>query len=131
MSDAARMIEEFHRVLDQEPGHGKLGGDNELRIRLHGEEHWELVDELRAHNLPGIAQELADVLYVAYGTAYTLGIPIDAVLAAVHAANMAKFEGGVQRRADGKVAKPEGWEPPDIKAVLDARPSGGWSGDTS
>jgi predicted HAD superfamily Cof-like phosphohydrolase len=32
---------------------------------------------------------------------------------------MAKLvDGKVIRRADGKVQKPEGWQPPDIKRIL-------------
>lgn len=64
---------------------------------------------------------LADLIYVAVGAALELGIPLGAVWAEVHTANMRKVGGG--RRGDGKVLKPEGWTPPDvIGAVFGKRP---------
>jgi len=45
----------------------------------------------------------------------TLSAKADSFLG--HASNMAK-EGG-KTRADGKVPKPEGWRPPDIRAEID------------
>ena len=63
--------------------------------------------------------------------AITLGIDIDAVFAAVHASNMEKAPNGVViRREDGKVLKPEGWEPPTeaIRAIL---VKDGWTGDAA
>lgn len=66
-----------------------------------------------------VARELADVVYVAYGTAHALGINLDVALAEVHRANMTKANG--PRRADGKVLKPPGFTPPNMtKAVSDA-----------
>lgn len=66
-----------------------------------------------------VADALADLLYVVYGAAVAWGINIDPVFGAVHQANMLKLTG--PRRADGKQLKPEGWQPPDIRAVLDAQ----------
>lgn len=69
-------------------------------------------DAAIAEELAAVGSELADLVYVAYGTADKLGIDLDAVLALVHAANMKKLGG--PRRADGKFLKPEGWQPADI-----------------
>jgi predicted HAD superfamily Cof-like phosphohydrolase len=92
---------------------------------LHEELH-ELVRAQRDRDLPGIADALADLVYVALGTAHFYGIPFDAVFAEVQRANMAK------ERADGSndprskrgsafdVVKPTGWQPPDIIGVLRA-----------
>lgn len=117
----ARMVAEFHQAFGEPFGYNG-GRGNELRVRLHIEENKELIDELLAGNRVGIAQELADVVYVAYGTAHSLGIPLDAVLAEVHAANMRKLdhEGKPVLRDDGKVVKPKGWLPPDVASVLAA-----------
>ena len=66
-----------------------------------------------------IADALADIIYIACGTAVSYGIPLDKVFEEVHRSNMAKLvDGKVLRRADGKVQKPEGWTPPDIAGVL-------------
>jgi predicted HAD superfamily Cof-like phosphohydrolase len=63
------------------------------------------------------AHELADLLYVAYGTFVALGVDADEVFAEVHAANVRKA--GAPRRADGKQLKPEGWRPADVAGVLE------------
>ncbi|NEA43140.1 hypothetical protein [Streptomyces sp. SID11385] len=101
-----------------------------LRRTLLAEEFAE-VDEAAgevagdAGALPHFAQELADLVYVTYGTALTHGIDLDAVLAEVHRANMSKLgpDGSPVRRADGKVMKGPHYRAPDIAAVLRAS---GW-----
>jgi len=35
-----------------------------------------------------------------------------------HTANMKKLEDGIRKDANGKILKPEGWEPPDFKPTL-------------
>lgn len=57
--------------------------------------------------LDRLAHELADVVYVAYGTALVHGIDLDAVIAETHRSNMTKRvpDGRVARRAGGKVLK--------------------------
>lgn len=127
----ADMISEFHRAFGQSFGDG--GSSNALRARLHAEESRELCDELELlddleargftpnrRELADVAKELADVVYVAYGTAFSLGIDLDAVLAEVHRSNMAKRgpDGRFMFREDGKVLKGPGYTPPDIAAVL-------------
>ncbi|MFC6616710.1 hypothetical protein [Deinococcus radiophilus] len=67
--------------------------------------------------LAPLAHELTDLLYVAYGTLTQLGVDAEATFAAVHAANMQKMGGPV--REDGKLLKPAGWQPADIRAVLE------------
>ena len=71
-------------------------------------------------DLAAIAQELADVVYIAYGTALTYGIDLDAVIAEVHRANLSKLDenGRPLYRSDGKVAKGPRYQPPDIRGVL-------------
>jgi len=172
----AAMLAEFHDALGQPYGHGSIA-DSTLRIKLHREECKELIEALRSGDRMSIAQELADVVYIAYGTGHSLGleldvplepsypardaadrltgetlglilallgqvpedvatslaelvadaywiareyrIPLDAVLAEVHAANMRKFgPDGPILRFDGKLLKPDGWVGPDIAGVL-------------
>lgn len=87
--------------------------DQELRDELIKEEFREWV---RAPFGAPMADALADLIYVAIGTAITYGIDLRPVWEEVHRTNMAKTGGG--RRRDGKVLKPEGWQPPDISAAL-------------
>jgi len=63
-----------------------------------------MATEKRAATKEGIATEVT-----------TLSAKADSFLG--HASNMAK-EGG-KTRADGKVLKPEGWRPPDIRFEID------------
>lgn len=90
-----------------------------LRETLHQEEHDELMDELRTEPVDRakLARELADVMYVAYGTAFVHRIDLDAAFAEVHRAAMYKMRAGL-RRADGKIIKPPGFVPPDMTGAL-------------
>ena len=93
-----------------------------LRRNLIDEEvNKELLPAIDRNDLPAIADGLADAIYVIVGTALEYGIPLDRVWEAVQRANMAKVDpatGKVQKRADGKVLKPDGWKSPDVAAIL-------------
>ena len=91
-----------------------------LRANLIDEESTEAIEALQqGGSIEEIVKELADIVYVTYGTALHLGVDLDAVLAEVHRSNMAKVANGyARRRRDGKVLKPAGWTPPDIKGAL-------------
>ena len=71
----------------------------------------------------GAADALADLVYVTYGMAQECGIPLPAVLAEVHAANLSKLgeDGTPLLREDGKVLKAPGYRPPDVAGVLARR----------
>jgi predicted HAD superfamily Cof-like phosphohydrolase len=92
-----------------------------LRRRLIEEEYEELIEALDEGDLAHIAKEAADVIVVVLGAMAEYGIPFDEVWKAVHASNMAKVgeDGKVARREDGKVLKPDGWEPPNIEKIID------------
>ena len=70
------------------------------------------------------ADALADVVYVAYGSAVTYGIDLDAVVREVHHSNMSKLDaqGNPILRKDGKVLKSEQYRPPDVRKVIDEQP---------
>jgi predicted HAD superfamily Cof-like phosphohydrolase len=66
-----------------------------------------------------LAKELADVLYVVYGTADLLEIPLEAVFREVHRSNMSKVvDGQVIRREDGKILKPDAYREADVHGAL-------------
>ncbi|GHF09142.1 hypothetical protein GCM10018772_37490 [Streptomyces fumanus] len=96
------------------------------RARLLAEEAAEVAEVSADGPLDKLAHELADVVYVAYGTALVHGIDLDAVIAEVHRSNMTKLgpDGQVARRADGKVLKGEHYEAPDVAGVLRGQ---GWT----
>jgi predicted HAD superfamily Cof-like phosphohydrolase len=93
-----------------------------LRRDLIEEELLEWITANSAGDIVEVADALADLLYVVYGTAHEYGLPIDAIFAEVHRSNMTKFnsDGTIPRRADGKALKAATWEPPRIKEILDS-----------
>lgn len=86
-----------------------------LRARLIMEEAAEVVTALQTQDYVNLAKELADLLYVVYGTAAEAGIPLDKVFAEVHRSNMTKTPA---KDAGGKVQKGPGYVLPDIEGVL-------------
>jgi predicted HAD superfamily Cof-like phosphohydrolase len=94
--------------------------DRWLRLDLIEEELDELHVAMEDGNLVDAADAIADLLYVVYGTAVEMGLDADALVQEVHAANMRKLDGDGKPilREDGKVLKPDGWVPPNIKGVL-------------
>jgi predicted HAD superfamily Cof-like phosphohydrolase len=126
-SRAQTQVGEFHRVYGlplRDAPTADIGADQvALRLALIEEEVGELRAAAAAADLTGVADALADIVYVAYGTAHVYGIDLDAVLDEVHASNMTKLDenGRPIRRADGKVLKGPGYRPPDIAGILAAR----------
>lgn len=97
----------------------------ELRMKLILEEFTELCDEIDAVKSPEmdlekIAKELCDLLYVTYGFADTLGLPIDDIFREVHSSNMSKLDenGNPIYREDGKVKKSNQYRPADVSKYL-------------
>ncbi|MGQ5640407.1 MULTISPECIES: MazG nucleotide pyrophosphohydrolase domain-containing protein [unclassified Streptomyces] len=119
----ADLVREFHHAFGLDARSTPTEVDPELaahRGELLAEEAAE-VAEVAVHGpLDRLAHELADVVYVAYGTALVHGIDLDEVIAEIHRANMSKLgpDGQVARRADGKVLKGEHYRAPDVSAVL-------------
>jgi predicted HAD superfamily Cof-like phosphohydrolase len=119
MENAQAMVEAFHRmfeiVVQQTPA---LVDDQTraLRIRLIHEEFEELKEAMAKNDLVGIAKEMADLLYVVYGTAVSYGIDMDAVFREVHRSNMSKVGG--YKREDGKWVKPATYSPAAIESIL-------------
>lgn len=71
-------------------------------------------------NRERVAKELADILYVTYGTAAAFGIDIDAVFDIVHESNMSKLgeDGKPIYREDGKVLKGPNYKEADLTGVV-------------
>lgn len=83
-----------------------------LGLRLICEEYAELLNAWESHDLVGIADSIADLVWVLCGLSARLGIDLDAVWEEVRRANFDKVGGPV--REDGKQLKPEGWRPPNV-----------------
>ena len=117
------MVSEFHTAFGQRVGtKPELPDANErlLRMNLMTEEYREYNNAEANNDMTNLAVELADIIYIACGTAVSYGIPLDEVFEAIHNANMAKLiDGKVIRREDGKIKKPEGWQPANIEGILE------------
>lgn len=122
--DIAAAVAEFHNAfnlsMQQLPSSDIDPGVARLRVALLEEEVSEFATASERSDLIGIADALADIVYVAYGTALTYGIDLDAALQEVHRSNMSKLgsDGLPLIRSDGKVLKSEHYFPPDIAGVL-------------
>jgi predicted HAD superfamily Cof-like phosphohydrolase len=122
--DMAAAVAEFHRAFNlpmrQLPSTEIDYSLARLRVALLEEEVSEFVTASEKEDLIGITDALADIVYVAYGTALTYGIDLDSALWEVHRSNMSKLgsDGMPLIRSDGKVLKSERYFPPDIEAVL-------------
>jgi len=119
MSDAQSMVEAFHRAFDILVHRSPTVVDErtrELRIRLIQEEFEELKEALIDGDLESISKELADLLYVVYGTAVSYGIDMDPVFREVHRSNMSKVGG--YKREDGKWVKPATYSPACLEPIL-------------
>jgi predicted HAD superfamily Cof-like phosphohydrolase len=97
--------------------------NDEVFIRRHNfidsEVNEELLPAMAAGDLPGIADGIADAIYVLIGTALEYGIPLESVWRKVQEANMAKhFNGVVKKNELGKVLKPDNWQAPNIAKVI-------------
>lgn len=90
------------------------------RLDFMEEEIHELSDAHSNMDLVGVADALADLVYVALGTAHMLGIPFDEVFKVVHAANMQKQRGMTKRGMLYDAVKPAGWVGPEeqIETIL-------------
>ena len=120
MYQAQKMVREFHKEFDIHIAESPRVPDAKitaLRERLIQEEFDELKEAMNAGNLPGIAKELADLLYVVYGTAVSYGIDMAPVFREVQRSNMSKVGG--YKRGDGKWVKPSTYSPARIEPILD------------
>ena len=110
-------VEEFHEhVLNLEkPTQVGLISDEFIleRTRFLSEEVDEFTIAGMSGDMVGVADALADIVYVALGTAWQMGIPFQAIWDVVHSANMKKVRGITKRGNKHDAVKPEGWVGPE------------------
>jgi predicted HAD superfamily Cof-like phosphohydrolase len=120
----ADAVADFHRAfglpIQQLPDADIDPGLAQLRMDLVAEEVDELMVASEKGDLVAIADALADITYVVYGTALTYGIDLNSVLREVHRSNMSKLgaDGKPLIRQDGKVLKSDRYRPPDIAPIV-------------
>jgi predicted HAD superfamily Cof-like phosphohydrolase len=106
------IVEEFEEVVDAMEGYTLVLKEKNIESKTSLLMH----RATKAH----LAKELADLLYVVYGTAEELGIPLEEIFIKVHQNNMDKVwdDGTVHYNDFGKIIKPPTYSPPDIESIL-------------
>lgn len=98
---------------------------SEYRIGFLREELEEFESAVTDGRLADQVDGLIDLAWVALGTLHYLGAPGNEAWAEVRRANLAKrlqvtTDPAHKRGSSEKIVKPEGWAPPDIRAVISA-----------
>ena len=120
MTNPFRDQEKFMRACDQ-----SVGDFNEAQFNLYTSLIQEEVDELWTANGASDRVEcldaLIDILVVTIGAIHSMGADGEGAWKEVMKTNFAKIDketGKVRKREDGKVLKPLGWTPPDLKSFV-------------
>jgi predicted HAD superfamily Cof-like phosphohydrolase len=121
MTNPFRDQEKFMRACDQTVG-GEFDKDQfNLYISLIEEEANELAEAIKAHDQVETLDALIDILVVTIGAIHSMGSDAEGAWKEVMMTNFAKIDketGKVRKREDGKVLKPIGWTPPDLKPFI-------------
>jgi predicted HAD superfamily Cof-like phosphohydrolase len=112
--------EKFMQACDQ-----TVGKHNEsqylLYINLIKEEVAELSTAFKNQDTVEELDALIDILVVTIGAIHSMGADAEGAWKEVMRTNFAKIDhatGKVRKREDGKVLKPQGWTPPDLKSYI-------------
>ena len=120
MTNPFRDQEKFMRACGQTVG-GEFDKDQfNLYVSLIEEEANELADAIRAHDQLETLDALIDILVVTIGAIHSMGSDAEGAWKEVMSTNFAKIgeDGKVRKREDGKVLKPIGWVPPNLKPFV-------------
>ena len=120
MTNPFRDQEKFMRACDQ-----TVDSFNELQyamyIKLIDEEHQELLEATLSDDRVEQLDALIDILVVTIGAIHSAGYDAEGAWKEVMMTNFAKIDrdtGKVRKREDGKVLKPVGWVPPNLKKFV-------------
>ncbi len=110
----------FMRACDQ-----SVTGFNQSQFEMYKnlieEEFNELVAAETSKNNVEQLDALIDILVVTIGAIHSMGADAEGAWKEVMRTNFAKIDkhtGKVRKREDGKVLKPQGWTPPDLKPFV-------------
>jgi predicted HAD superfamily Cof-like phosphohydrolase len=120
MTNPFRDQEKFMRACDQTVG--ELNAQQfEMYKNLIEEEFNELVTAETNNDSVEQLDALIDILVVTIGAIHSMGADAEGAWKEVMRTNFAKIDhetGKVRKREDGKVLKPLGWTPPDLKPYV-------------
>ena len=120
MTNPFRDQEKFMKACDQKIDAYSIS-QYKMYLSLIDEEHKELQEAVEADDLTEQLDALIDILVVTIGAIHSAGFDAEGAWKEVMATNFAKIDketGKVRKREDGKVLKPVGWTPPDLKGYL-------------
>lgn len=120
MSNPFNDQERFMRACGQTVGEHN-GRQYSMYRDLIAEETQELTDAVWKNNRVEQLDALIDILVVTVGAIHSMGADAEGAWNEVMRTNMAKIDpvtGLVRRREDGKILKPEGWQPPELAKYL-------------
>ena len=113
MTNPFKDIDTFHTACDQEPREANY----KMYLTLIDEEMGELIDAVTANDRVEQLDALVDIVVVTMGAIRAGGFDGEGAWREVMNTNFAKIDpdtGKVRKREDGKVLKPEGWQPPNL-----------------
>ena len=112
--------EKFMKACDQQVDGSNLN-QYAMYMKLIDEEVGELHQAALANDEVEQLDALVDILVVTIGAIHSAGFDAEGAWKEVMATNFAKIDhetGKVRKREDGKVLKPQGWTPPDLKPYI-------------
>lgn len=112
MDELQRMLAEFHDKHAQGPSDFDFNMWHR-RVKWTIEEANEFDLAVHAADRVAMADALADLVYLCYGSAHRMGIDLTACVREVHQSNMTKDVG-----PDGKAVKGPSYVAPDIESVI-------------
>src|SRR6056300_895615 len=117
MTNPFKDIDTFATACDQPPSEANY----KMYLSLIDEEVGELVDAVAANDKVEQLDALIDILVVTMGAVRAAGWDGEAAWKEVMDTNFAKIDpdtGKVRKREDGKVLKPEGWQPTKLDKFI-------------
>ena len=121
MTNPFRDQEKFMKACDQTVDRWNHEQFN-LYVNLIEEEFRELKEAIAACDPVEILDALEDIMVVTAGAMHSMGADGEGGWKEVMRTNFAKIDretGKVRKREDGKVLKPVGWTPPDLKPFVE------------
>lgn len=120
MTNPFRDQEKFMRACDQTTDVWNQE-QFDLYVNLMKEEWKELQEAIEANDRVETLDALLDFIVVTAGAIHSAGMNGEGGWKEVMRTNFAKIDsetGKVRKREDGKVLKPLGWTPPDLKSFV-------------
>jgi predicted HAD superfamily Cof-like phosphohydrolase len=120
MTNPFRDQEKFMKACDQTVGEFNVA-QFDLYTKLIEEEFKELGVAVDNVDRVETLDALIDIVVVTIGALHSMGADVEGAWKEVMSTNFAKIDketGKVRKREDGKVLKPTGWVPPDLKPFV-------------